>query len=79
MTMRPAGMYTPCATSSREQTGNIITFAQFEEGNIWTKIRNDEESGEESDDESIMPPLISEEDMDDMDSCDESYHDLIST
>ena len=31
---RPAVAYTPCATSSREQTGNIITFAQFEEGNI---------------------------------------------
>ena len=34
MAMRTAVMYTPCATSSREQTGNIITFTQFEEGNI---------------------------------------------
>ena len=34
MTMRPFVTYTPCATSSREQTGNIILFAQFEEGNL---------------------------------------------
>ena len=34
MWMRLAMMYTPCYTSPREQTGNIITFTQFEEGNI---------------------------------------------
>ena len=34
MEMRPAVMYIPCATSPREQTVNIITFAQFEEGTI---------------------------------------------
>ena len=39
-------MYTPCATSSREQTGNIIIFAQFEEGNILTKTHNNAESGD---------------------------------
>ena len=33
MAMRPAMMYTPYATSSKEQTGDVITFAQFEEGN----------------------------------------------
>ena len=37
------------ATSSREQTGDAITFAQFEEGNILTETRNDIESGDESD------------------------------
>ena len=31
------------------------------------------------DDDSIMPPLLSEEEMDSMDSGDESDHDLIST
>ena len=30
--MRPAVTYTPCATSLRKQTGNIIMYAQFEEG-----------------------------------------------
>ena len=34
MAMHPSVAYTPCATSSREQTGNVITFTQFEEGNI---------------------------------------------
>ena len=34
MAMRTAVTYTPCAKSSREKTGYIITFAQFEEGNI---------------------------------------------
>ena len=32
MVMRPAVKYTPYATSSKEQTGDVITFAQFEEG-----------------------------------------------
>ena len=79
MAMLLAVTYTPCATSSREQNGDIITFAQFEEGNILTKTCNDAESGEESCDKSIMPPLPSKEDMDAMDSSDESDHDLIST
>ena len=43
--MCPEVTYTTYATSSREQTGNIITFAQFEEGNILTKTRNDAERG----------------------------------
>ena len=34
MAMRPEVTYTPYGTSSIEQTGNVITFAQFEEGNI---------------------------------------------
>ena len=49
-------------------------FTEFEEENILTKTCNDAESG---DDESIMPPLLSEENMDAMDSGDESDHDLI--
>ena len=38
--------YTPYAASSREQTGNIIRFAKFEEGNILTETRNGAESDE---------------------------------
>ena len=34
MAMRPTVTYNPYTTSSKEQTGDIITFAQFEEGNI---------------------------------------------
>ena len=61
MAMRLDVTYTPCATSSREQTVDIIPFAQFEEGNILFKTCNDAESGDEYDDDSIMPLLLSEE------------------
>ena len=37
------------------------------------------ESGDESDDDSIMPPILSEEEMDAMDSGNKSDNDLIST
>ena len=74
--MRPAVKYTPYGPSSREKTGDIITFSQFEEGNILTKTRNDAEIGDESDNKSIM---MSEQDMDAMNYGDESDHDLIST
>ena len=56
-----------------------LMFTQFEEGNILTEICNYAESGDESNDNSIMPPLISEEEMDVMDSCDESEDESIST
>ena len=64
MAMRPEVTYTPYATSSREQTGNVITFTQFEEGNILTETRNDAESGEESDSKSIM---MNKQDMENID------------
>ena len=41
MTMRLSMMYTPYATSSKEQTGDVITFAQFEEGDLLTETCND--------------------------------------
>ena len=47
MVMRPTVTYAPYVTSLGEQTGDIITFTQFEEGNILTKTRNDAESGDE--------------------------------
>ena len=62
--------YTPCDASLREQTGDIITFTQFEEGNILNKARNYAESGDKSDDDSIMPPLLGKEVIDAMDSGD---------
>ena len=76
MAMRPAVTYTPYVMSSKEQTGNVITFAKFDEGGILTKTRNDAESGDKSDNESIM---MSKQDMDVINSGDESDHDLIST
>ena len=76
MAMRLAVMYTPYATYSREQTGNVITLTQFEEGNILTETCNDAEICDISDNESIM---MSKQDMENIDSGDESDHDLIST
>ena len=58
--MRLAVTYTPYATSPKEQNGDVITFAQFEEGNIFIETFNDAESGDESDNESIM---MSEQEM----------------
>ena len=76
MAMRLAFTYTPYATPSKEQTVNVIKFAQFEEGNILTETRNNAESGDESDKKSIM---MSEQDIEKINSCDESDHDIIST
>ena len=73
--MRPAVTYGSYATSSKEKTGDVIKFTHFEEGNIWTKTRNDAESGYKSVNESIM---MSKQDMDAINSGDESDHDLIS-
>ena len=57
MAMRPAVTYTPYVTSSKEQTGDVITLAQFEEGNLLSETRNDTESDDASDSESIMMSL----------------------
>ena len=76
MAMRPAVRYTPYATSSKEQTGDVITFAQFEEGNLLSETRNDTESDEKSDSESIM---MSEKDMENLDETEKFDEGLIST
>ena len=61
------------------KTVDIIKFAQFEKGNLWSETHNlisetheDTESGNEYDDYSTIAPLISEEEMDARDSGDES-------
>ena len=74
MYMRPSVKYTTCATSSREKTGNIITFTNFEEGNLLSETRNYSERGDKSDDDSIIPPLLRKEEMDAMDSVVDSDH-----
>ena len=76
MATRLAVMNIPYATSSKEQTGDIITFAQIEEENILTENRNDTESGDESDSKSLM---MNEQDMENPDSNEKSDRDLIST
>ena len=54
MAMRPAVTYTLHATSLKEQTGDVITFAQFQAGEILTKTLNDAESGDKYHNKSIM-------------------------
>ena len=51
MSMRLSVTYTLYATSSKEQNGDVITFAQFEEGKILTETRNGAEIDDESDNE----------------------------
>ena len=53
MDMRSSVTYTPCATSPMEQTGNIITFTQFEEGNVLYETHNNSERGDKSDDNQL--------------------------
>ena len=76
MAMRPAVTYTPYATSSKEQTGDVITFAQFKEENLLSETRNDTESGDESDSESIMMSVKYTENIDETEKFND---DLIST
>ena len=76
MAMRLAVTYTPYATSSKEQTGDVITFAQFEEGDLLSETCNDTERVDESDSESIM---ISEKDMENLGETEKFDDDLIST
>ena len=58
MATHPYVSYKPYAISLRVGNGDIIIFAQFEEGNVLSETRDDTESGNESDDDSTMPPLI---------------------
>ena len=50
MAIRLAVTYTPYDTSSREQTGNIITFTHFEQGNLLSETRDNAKIGDESND-----------------------------
>ena len=50
--------------------------AKFEEGNILTETSNDAESDDESNNKSVM---MSKQDMENINSSDESDHDIIST
>ena len=68
MAMPVAVSYTPYDPYPKEQTDDIIMFAQFEGGDLLSETHDDAKNGDKSDDDSIMPPLISKEEMDSMDS-----------
>ena len=74
--MHPVVTYTPYATSSKKKTGNVITFSQFEVGNLLTGTHNDTESGDESYSESIM---MREKDIENIDEKEKFDDNLIST
>ena len=76
MAMRPTVTYTLYSTSSKEQTGDVITFPQFEEGNLLSEPRNDTESGDESVSKSIV---MSKQNMKNLDEKEKFDNDLIST
>ena len=63
--MHLAVTYTLYATSSKEKTGDVITFTQFEEGYILTETCNDAEGVDKSDNKSI---IMSEQDMENLNS-----------
>ena len=83
MAMRPSVSYIPCATSSKGKTGDVITFSQFEESNLLYEtseyIESDDKIGDKFDDNSNIPPLLSLEETDALDSGDESDDKPIST
>ena len=72
MDKRPDVPYIPCDASPREQTSDIITFSQFEDGALLSETRDNAYICGESDEDSIIPPLIIKEEIDVMDSGDES-------
>ena len=51
MAVHPAVSYTPYATPPKEQTGNIITFAHIEEGDLLSETRESTESGDKYDED----------------------------
>ena len=73
MDLSPDVPYITYDKSPREKTGDIITFAKFEEGyllsgtqNLSSETRDDTEISNKYYDDSTMPPLIIEEEMDTM-------------
>ena len=61
ISIRPSVTYTPCATFLREQTGDIITFLLFEEGDLISETCNYAKSGDKFNEDSIIPILLSKE------------------
>ena len=57
----------------------MITFTQFEQENSLSETRDNAESGNKYDDNSIVPPLISEEEINVIDSGNESDDENTST
>ena len=50
MAMRSDVSYLPCVTTSKEKTGDTITFAHFEEGDLLSETRDNAKIGDKYDD-----------------------------
>ena len=86
MFIQSAVSYILYAPSSRGKTGDIIITVQFkdvdllyETWNLLSEPHDDPETGNKSDDDSTLPPLINEEEIDVMASGDESDSEPMST
>ena len=81
--MRLSVSYIPCYKYSKKKTGDRIMFAKVEEGYLLSEACEDAESGDksgdESDEDSIMPPLLRLEETGVLDSDDESDYEHMST
>ena len=72
MSMCLSVIYIHYAKSSKEKTGNIITLAQFEDGDLVSETSDNAEIGDKSDDDSVITPLLSKAEIDTMDCVNES-------
>ena len=79
MAMRLAVQYIPYAIYSKEKTVHVITFTQFEDGNLLLESCNRTERGDKPEDNLTFPPLISEAKIYEMSSGDESDAEPMST
>ena len=64
MVISPSVLYTNYATYSKEQTSDIITITQFGGRDLSSESHDNAESGDKSDENSVMAPLLSKEKMD---------------
>ena len=86
MVIQSAVAYIPYSPSSRGKTGDTFMTVQFkdvgllyETWNLLSEPHDDPETGNKSDDNSTLPPLINEDEMDVMASGDESDSETMST
>ena len=59
MAMRTSVSFTPYTTFPKEQSSDVTTFTQSEEGNLLSENCDDAEIGDKSNDNSILRTMIS--------------------
>ena len=79
MSMCPSMTYTSCAISSKGTNWGYTNVRTVWRGGFIIWNRNDAEIGDKYDDNSIMPPVLREKEIDATDSGDESIYYPMST